>query len=206
MVRGAPILRTPENDDKLLAENDLANNHFKFVEDSRAVKLRPELVVGRDQFPQAKGDPQATICPFAAHIRKTNPRDETSDSGSLSDSLFRRILRRGIPFGEPIPMDFETGQTGEDRQVGNRGLMFVAYMTSIEKQFEFITQNWMNCKREPKEGGHDPILGQHNRNDRKREFELMGRQIVLDKEWVIPTGGDYFFQPSISALLDVLVR
>ncbi|KJD42563.1 hypothetical protein [Paenibacillus terrae] len=62
--------------------------------------------------------------------------------------------------------------------------MFVAYMTSIEKQFEFISQNWMNSKREPKEGGHDPIVGQHDRDGRKREFELMGRRMVLDKKFI----------------------
>ncbi|MFB5676112.1 Dyp-type peroxidase [Paenibacillus terreus] len=201
---GAPILRTPEKDDKLLAENDLVNNHFMYVENSSMVKLLPELA--EDQFPQASGDPQAVLCPFSAHIRKTNPRDETSDSGSLSDSLVRRILRRGIPFGKSLPVDFETGITGGDPQEGNRGLMFVAYMTSIEMQFEFITQNWMNSKKEPKEGGHDPIVGQNYRNGRKREFDLMGREMVLDKEWVIPTGGEYFFQPSISVLRDVLAR
>ncbi|KJD42562.1 hypothetical protein [Paenibacillus terrae] len=52
---GAPILLAPEKDDKLLAENELANNHFMFVEDSRAIKLRPELAESQDQLPQRKG-------------------------------------------------------------------------------------------------------------------------------------------------------
>ncbi|MBU5351954.1 Dyp-type peroxidase [Paenibacillus barcinonensis] len=203
---GAPILLAPEEDDTLLGHNELANNHFMYVEDSQTIKLRPEFAESQKQVHQVKGDPQAARCPFAAHIRKTNPRDETTDTGSLSDSLVRRILRRGIPFGEPLPVNFETGLTGSDQYGGNRGLMFVAYMTSIEKQFEFISRNWMNSKCEPKEGGHDPITGQHDRDARKREFELMDRTLVLDKEWVIPTGGEYFFQPSISALRNVLAK
>lgn len=44
------------------------------------------------------------------------------------------------------------------------------------------------------------ITGQHDRYARKREFEL------YCNVWVIPMGVEYFFQPSISVLRDVLAK
>lgn len=57
--------------------------------------------------------------------------------------------------------------------------------------------------------GHDPIIGQNNMNrDRKRTFRLgPGHDdlVTTSKEWVIPTGGGYFFSPSINAI-DILAK
>ncbi len=41
-------------------------------------------------------DPYGYHCPFGAHIRRTNPRD---DKIGGSDSQKRRIIRRGMPYG-----------------------------------------------------------------------------------------------------------
>ncbi len=67
----APILLTPVKEDKSLVENEFANNHTMFVEDSRAIKLRPELVESQDQLPQQRGS-QATLCPLL-RISKDEP-------------------------------------------------------------------------------------------------------------------------------------
>jgi deferrochelatase/peroxidase EfeB len=88
----------------------------------------------------------------------------------------------------------------------DRGLLFMAYMTSIVDQFEFVTKNWVNNSdfKDPA-SGIDPILGQaDNGGDRTRTFKvrLSGADQPLETQadWVIPTGGGYFFAPSIKAL------
>jgi hypothetical protein len=53
--------------------------------------------------------------------------------------------------------------------------------------------------------GHDPIIGQNAADpNRVRSFNLNlpgGTQpITTEQEWVIPTGGGYFFAPSIASL------
>ena len=48
---------------------------------------------------QAKADLTGAVCPFAGHIRKTYPRDDTSDSiPDLEENTTQthRLLRRGI--------------------------------------------------------------------------------------------------------------
>ena len=46
-------------------------------------------------------------------------------------------------------------------KIGDRGLLFLDYQTSIERQFEFVTNLWVNNPEFSDAGnGHDPILGQ----------------------------------------------
>jgi hypothetical protein len=67
--------------------------------------------------------------------------------------------------------------------------------------------------------GHDPIIGQNKNNkpggDRTRKFFIhleddqsqpKTEELTAPEDWVIPTGGGYFFAPSISALKDVLTK
>jgi hypothetical protein len=129
-----------------------------------------------------------------------------------------RLLRRGIPFGA---VSTSTPETPVD-DGGTRGLHFLAYQTSIEDQFEFVTQTWVNNRnfKEPfglpaddpiTRGGHDPIIGQNNTpgENRQREFTVTftdasaterHERVQTTTDWVIPTGGGYFFAPSITAL------
>jgi Dyp-type peroxidase family len=211
---GSPIMRSPDQDIAGLGASGEANNNFRFSENTEAIVLRADISHHPDTFPQAIGDAEGIRCPYAAHIRKVNPRDDSTDLGGGRRTLRKRILRRGIPYGSPL----ESPITALDDKV-DRGLLFLSYQASIEEQFEFLTQNWGNSRNLPKDydqddhaAGHDPVIGQsENAGNRARVFTLRGtdgsfQSIRLATDFVIPTGGDYFFVPSISAFRDVLAH
>ena len=207
---GAPIMRISDADNKSLGNDDFANNHFNFVKKSDPVALVPIPGYSGDNFPLAPDDVFGMICPHAAHIRKVNPRDDGTDTGGANDTLTRRILRRGIPYGEPLS---DTATEADDPLKGNRGLLFISYQTSISDQFEFLVNRWTNQINVPLNGGHDPIIGQNGKagENRSRQFEIVlngspSETLSITSDWVIPTGGGYFFAPSISALKNVLAN
>ena len=197
---GAPVLRAANNDLPALGTSTLANNDFLFTANSPPPVLLPGVQPPMP-FPEAPADAHGLICPHAAHIRKVNPRDQDSDLGDQFDTLTRRILRRGIPYGPPIR------DPASDDGV-DRGLHFLCYQTSIEQQFETLQLDWANSPNKPAAGGHDIIIGQTA--DQHRIFELLTdggastQNLTTPTQWVTPTGGGYFFAPSISALRDVL--
>jgi Dyp-type peroxidase family len=203
---GAPIIRTPAADNAALAGDEWANNHFIFDDNTLPSMLRPIPGYGGDAFPQAAADMLGSVCPHFAHIRKTNPRDIATDLGKPHDSMVRMILRRGIPFGRPI-----VGVKRPTKKLLNqeRGLMFICYGSTIEDQFELLTRRWANSPIQPNFGGHDPIIGQRDQRGARARFidfptAAGPRRIRLKDEWVIPTGGGYFFSPPIEAIAGVL--
>jgi Dyp-type peroxidase family len=198
---GAPVARTPQTDLPALAACPLANNDFLFKENTPPPVFRPPGPGSVKPFPAALADPHGFTCPHAAHIRKVNPRDQDSDKGDPFDTLTRRILRRGIPYGPPL------SDPSVDDGI-DRGLHFLCYQTSITEQFELLQIDWANGSSAPQPGGRDLIIGQIP--DQMREFELFtadgagSQTLTAPRQWVLPTGGGYFFAPSISAIRDVL--
>jgi Dyp-type peroxidase family len=202
---GAPLLRTPTKDLPGLGAQSGANNAFGF-----ATAVDPH-----DGFPPAALDPLGRVCPQSAHIRKVNPRDLDTDQGPANTTLVHRILRRGIPFGPPLPLGATEDPTNQER-----GLLFLCYQTSISDQFRFLTTRWMNDRSKPSTfsppngSGFDMILGQNpSVAENRTRFLCVGpsNEVVSTEgqpiqEWVIPTGGGYFFAPSRAAIRDVLMR
>jgi Dyp-type peroxidase family len=200
---GAPLSRTPAGDDPALGGDPLANNHFGFAADTQPLPL---VGAPPDDYPEAKADPVGLTCPLASHIRKVNTRDVGSDQGGRRASFKRRLLRRGLPFGPPFP------ESGEDPADGDRGLLFVSYQASIVDQFEFLNQAWMGDPVAPRSpSGFDMVIGQNGQPgaERLRTCVIVrptgdAGTVTAARDVVIPTGGGYFFSPSISALRDVL--
>jgi hypothetical protein len=145
-------------------------------------------------------DPLGEICPASAHIRKVNPRGGYTEQGGLEDTLTRRILRRGIPYGPKL--DDPLAADEQERNV-DRGLHFLCYQTSIVDQFEFLTRMWINSPSAPRGGGMDLLVGQRPGQPRTCYLRLGSTgPIVLEttERFVIPTGGEYLFVPSIYGL------
>ena len=66
------------------------------------------------------------------------------------------------------------------------------------EQFEFLMRQWVNKPDTPRNmAGHDPILSQNR--GRKFFLTIDGKlkEITISKTFVEPTGGEYFFSPSI---------
>jgi len=203
---GAPILRVPAADNPALGDDDFANNHFIFDDDARPSSLNPIPGYPGDAFPQAAADFLAQVCPHFAHIRKVHPRDTATEMGKPADSFARLILRRGIPYG---PQLVGVKYPKPKLVAQDRGLMFLSYGASIEDQFEFLQRRWSNSGSQPNRGGFDPIIGQNGRQGSRLRFIDFPTpsgvvRIKIKSEWVTPTGGGYFFAPTISAIRDVL--
>ena len=179
--------------------------------------LKPSVPHDTDDFTLSRRDHRGTTCPFSAHVRKINPRDTVTERGRSQDTLARLIIRRGIPFGPTCPGELGNPvpemSSSEEELKAQRGLIFLCYQTSIENQFVFLQRNWSNHPSNPNSGGgEDPLIGQgEDAHGRHRFVDIRGVQntsetLNLPADWVIPTGGGFFFSPAISIIRDVLGR
>lgn len=138
-------------------------------------------------------DPEGQRTPRFAHIRKVYPRKSTPPGDDESER--RRIIRRGIPFGPAFDPAAGRGH-GVDAP---RGLLFHAFMASIENQFEFLQSSWANAPDFPMAGdGADPVIG----TDSSVTLKLSDQadQELAFRRTVVTEGALYAFAPSIQTL------
>jgi len=194
---GTPILRSPLADDAAIGKDPEASNSFFYTHDTAAPKYAATSGHASDPPHRAKADPFGQTCPLGAHIRKVNPRDETTDQGVAARTLDHRILRRGLPYGP----DYDAADAASAAQ--DRGLLFICYQASISSGFEFLARTWANAENAPDGGGgQDLIIGQTG--GAIREMFLKDPQGAPQKvtmpRFVTAQGGLYLFAPSRAAL------
>ena len=163
-------------------------------------------------------DPDGARCPLGAHTRRVNGRASLGFGGDILRR--RRLIRRGITYGDYLRPGDETDQAKADAP---RGMMFLAFNASVRRQFEFVQQQWVNGGDEFSQGDDtDPIAGAHYGDGRmvvpgeslKRDKQNTGRLMIQGDEragrppflcneiprFVTTKGGDYFFIPSLTGL------
>lgn len=165
-------------------------------------------------------DPKGSKCPFHAHIRKTNPRGDTTRVFGAPEAGERLHImpRRGIPYGtRPThPNDEAQEQDHSLYPTGGVGLLFMAYNVDIERQFEFTQISWANNQAfvdnptiPANNTGIDPVIGQ-GRNDEglqkwpnKWGVPAAGTTGFDFHGFVTMKGGEYFFAPSLPFLREL---
>lgn len=160
-------------------------------------------------------DPNASRCPFHAHIRKTNPRGDVKRTFGTPDESGDRapiMARRGITYGPKRPMSADGSEfaDGGHEPQHDSGLLFMAYMASLENQFEFTQQSWAdNANFVRPTTGVDPVIGQTpNAAQRQHTYQdgytpgMQPKKLSFG-QFVHMKGGEYFFAPSLSFLRSV---
>ena len=176
---GAPLVKFPDKDPGIISDD----NNFNYVET----------------------DKYGLKCPFGAHTRRTNPRDnfeETGPAESLQLTRKHRILRRVRSYGEPY-----VGSPTNTEPNGEVGLLFGCFNADISRQFEFIQYTWANYpKFKQLYADPDPFIGVRENPEQGTEQNFTIPQATANKyitglkSFVTVKGGGYFFFPSITTI------
>jgi len=183
---------TPVVESNTATYTEPPNNNFNYDEDPQNMIFKP------------------TKCPFHAHIRKSNPRGDTSRVASSIDpeqdkatERGHRIARRGISYGiNDLNAEPETGS----------GLLFLCFQANLDNQFNFIQSKWANKKDFVDVNvGLDPVIGQPAGTGINQAWpETWGGNSMTTEQvdynfdlWVNMKGGEYFFAPSVSFLKNI---
>jgi Dyp-type peroxidase family len=154
-------------------------------------------------------------CPFHAHIRKMNPRNDIPNFFAPNEAVKQqleeeershRIVRRGIPFGKR-QVEPKDNPTFEQMPTGGVGLLFMCFQSNIARQFGFMQKNWANNLHfvQP-ETGIDPVIGQQAIGEASLaqqwppQWGEPGKQSFDFGHFVTMKGGEFFFAPSLAFL------
>jgi|GEM_PF-103167 len=193
---GAPLLRHPDSDPDQVRFRD--QDDFGYLENN------------------SHNDRYGARCPFGAHVRRSNPRDWGTDANrdeALRLSRLHRIIRRGRPYGPAIDEQLRPAHmmTEASEPPPRRGLQFLAFNANIERQFEFVQQQWCNNPKLARlTSGSGPLLGPYRgvqRGDEPTTFTVQSNvaQHTLPElrgldSFVRVHGSTYFFMPSLTAV------
>lgn len=192
---GTPLEVSPDKPDPSLEGFDLTNfNYHTPTPNQKGQKLPDDL----GQF-----------CPYAAHTRRTNPRDDTlvfgdtsTDGTSYPFAEQRRIRRFATPYGDPY-----TPKTSDEP----RGLVGLFMGANLHEQFEFIMSQWIaaggfrSVDNSPNFSGIDPVFGPQDDND-SPDFDYLAsppsnyETVTPMTRFIVTKGGLYVFLPGVTAL------
>ena len=167
----------------------------------------PAVANPSNRFGYQAHDELGRRCPFGAHARRANPRDQLG--GDPHESLLRmrshRLVRRGRLYG---PRYEESAPTVEPR-----GLFFLALCASLSGQFELVQESLLESTKAP--GVYrerDPLVGRtedvaaapSSGGARRPEpftipAEPYARTVPI-RRFVRVRGGAYLFLPGLRAL------
>lgn len=143
-------------------------------------------------------DREGAGCPFSAHIRRMNPRDDP-----VLPARRRPLMRRGMPYG-PVYAD-TTGNFVDDGQ--SRGLLGLFFCASLEEQFEHVLSRWANTvPMGSRDGGSasDPLIGNRDAGAGELQIPRAGGRTMVRlgnmPTFVRTRGTLYAFYPSRDAL------
>jgi deferrochelatase/peroxidase EfeB len=104
------------------------------------------------------------------------------------------MLRRGITYGPEL-------LTGAPEDGRDRGLLFMACVANLKRQFEFVQGQWLNDGNIFHLGDDRDAMG--GCHDGSRKLTVQGcppRFLPQIPEFVTTRGGEYFFKPGVSAM------
>jgi deferrochelatase/peroxidase EfeB len=118
----------------------------------------------------------------------------------LEDERAHIMARRGIPYGtrkQNKKMEFT------DQPSKGVGLLFMAYQSDIENQFEFTQRSWVNSEGFVRpDTGIDPVIGQGGTAKQTHRAGWGDADALTHQtrfaDFVKMKGGEYFFAPSIT--------
>jgi len=189
----------------------------RFEDGSPVVLTDDEGVIGAGNYNNfnygntpAGMEASASRCPYFAHIRKTNPRDNKIAGDKKIPPV---MARRGIPFGQREKKT-AIAPCKEVFPEEGVGLLFMSYQRSIEDQFEVIQHSMANDPDFPNplpgalNSGVDAIIGQiKDQHPATHHYQFpveYGKPELTGKlpftQFVTMKGGEYFFTPSIPFL------
>ncbi|NNL93685.1 MAG: hypothetical protein HKO66_15695 [Saprospiraceae bacterium] len=126
---GSPIMLNPNKPSDSNERNIKAEN-FGFEELTKQI---PEDVLKK--FPSKASESSGSICPFSAHTRVANPRNQQLNTAREGTSGPPRILRRGMAYGPDLTSSKDDGK--------ERGLIGLFLCGNLTTQFELL-YGWMN--------------------------------------------------------------
>jgi deferrochelatase/peroxidase EfeB len=173
--------------------------------DSPAVEIPPEQLNNFEYVnADGSGDPRGLRCPVGAHMRRINPRGQpvTGQGEPGGSNNTHRLIRRGLPYG-PV---YDPRQPYDGVE---RGLLGHFINTSIENQYEFVLQHWVNdsefagsVRLPPK--SRDPMIGTQDPSESVFVIPQAGGQPPIKlagfSNFIVTRAAAYCFLPSITAI------